>query len=408
MSSVREKMRPGFRGVKGGLFDSVSKADVGDGQAALAARGVTMLSWADPFYPDPATPECIREAMLEAYRDGTSCHYTMPVGDPELKALIAEKLGRVNGLAVDPRRHILITPGSDSGLFYAMFPFVGDGDEVLLPDPSYPNNRQNIELCGGVPVPVPLREERGFQPLSEDFAARITPRTKMLVLTNPNNPTSTVFSEESMRGLSALCIRHDLICVVDQAFEDMIYDGRELVSLAALPGMFERTVTVFSVSKGMGLSGYRLGYMVADDAVMDALYGAAVSVLGATNTAVQRGVMEAFRHPDFIREYTAVFDRRRRVIHEIMSGVPGISMRMPESAFLCWINVSRLGGSAEVCAYLLEHARVSVNDGNAYGRQGEGYIRVVFGCLASDEALYDAFRRMAEAFTRLAAEKGIA
>lgn len=400
-------MRPGFRAVRGGLFGSVSKADVGDGQAVLAARGVTLLSWADPFYPDPATPDFISQAMGDAYRDGTACHYTMPVGDPDLKTLIAEKLMQINDLSVDPRRNILITPGSDSGLFYAMFPFIEPGDEVLLPDPSYPNNRQNIELCGGICVSVPLKEGNGYQPIVEDFAKRITSRTKMLVLTNPNNPTSTIFSSASLRGLAELCVRYDLICVVDQAFEDMIYDGREMVTMASLPGMFERTVTVFSVSKGMGLSGYRLGYLVSDDTIMDALYGAAVSVLGAANTAVQKGVVQAFRKQEFIRENATVFERRRHVVYEKMNRVPGISMQLPESAFLCWINVSRLGSSAEVCDYLLEHALVSVNDGNAYGQQGEGHIRVVFGCLRSDEELYDAFDRMEKALTQLASEKGI-
>jgi len=405
--SIKDKMRPGFRNISGGLFESVAKADVGDAFAGLAARGVTMLSWADPFYPDASTPPLVREAIMQAYSDGTASHYTMPVGNSELKKLIAEKVQRVNGLEVNPQRNILITPGSDSGLFYSMFPFIMEGDEVLITDPCYPNNIQNVLLCGGQVVAVPLKAKFGFQPQPEDFEARITEKTKMLVLTNPNNPSSTVFSEESLLMLAALCVKHDLICVVDQAFEDMVYDGRKMVTMAALPGMFERTVTVFSISKGMGLSGYRLGYIVACDVIMDVLYGAAVTVLGATNTAVQNAAIEAFRKPGFIEEYTAVFERRRHVIAQIIEGTPSVKMLLPESAFLCWIDVSSLGSSQEVCAYLLEHAKVSVNCGTAYGAEGEGHIRVVFGCLKDDEHLYDAFRRMAAAFTKLAAEKGI-
>lgn len=406
--SIKDLMAPGFRNVEGGLFAKVTKADAGADVASMMADGVTMLSWADPFFPDPSIPQFVLDATVAAIQTGFPSHYTSPIGNPDLKELIAEKLRRDNRLTVNPGRNILITPGSDAGLFYAMYPFIEPGDEVLVPDPCYPNNLQNVQTRGGVLVPVPLRAENGYQPVAADFAAKITEKTKMLVLTNPNNPTSTVFSREAMLGLAALCVKHNLICVVDQAFEDMIYDGRELVTMAALPGMWERTVSVFSVSKGMGLSGYRVGYLVADDVIMDVLYGAAVSVLGAANTAAQLAVMEAFKHPEFVRGYTAIFENRRHTIMDILKDVPGIRTEMPESAFLWWIDVSALGSGAEVADYLLTHAKVSVNEGSAYGQEGKGHIRIVFGCLRDDEALYDAFRRIAKALTDLAKEKGIA
>lgn len=405
--SIKNLMTPAFRKAEGGLFTKVTKADAGVDIEALLAEGYTILSWADPFFPDPSTPEFVLDATVEALKSGVCNHYTSPLGSTELKEVIAEKLKQYNGLTVDPKRNILITPGSDSGLFFAMYAFIEHGDEVLIPDPCYPNNFQNVETRGGVLVPVPLRAENGFQPVAVEFEARITEKTKMLVLTNPNNPTTTVFSRENMLALAEMCIKHNLVCVVDQAFEDIIFDGREMVTMAALPGMWERTVTVFSVSKGMGLSGYRVGYIVADDVVMDALYGTAVSVIGAANTAAQKAVAEALRRPEFVQEYAAIFDRRRHKIMEILKDVPGIKTWLPESGFLIWIDVSALGSSAEVCDYLFKHAKVSVNDGTAYGAQGKGHIRIVFGCLRDDEKLYEAFRRIAKAFTELAKEKGI-
>lgn len=405
--SIKDLMTPAFQKAMGGLFTKVTKADAGADVEAMMASGTTMLSWADPFFPDPSTPQFVLDATVDALKSGVCSHYTSPLGSDKLKEVIAEKLQAYNGITVDPKRNILITPGSDSGLFFAMYAFIEQGDEILIPDPCYPNNFQNVETRGGVLVPVPLRVENGYQPVAAEFAARITEKTKMLVLTNPNNPTTTVFTRDNMLALAKICVEHNLVCVVDQAFEDIIYDGREMVTMASLPGMWERTVTVCSVSKGMGLSGYRVGYLVADDVIMDAFYGTAVSVLGAANTASQKAVIEAFRQPAFINDYAEIFARRRQKIMEILHDVPGIKTWLPESGFLWWIDVSALGSSAEVSDYLLTHAKVSVNDGAAYGAQGKGYIRIVFGCLRDDEKLYDAFRRMAQAFTDLAVKKGI-
>lgn len=171
------------------------------------------------------------------------------MGDAELKAAIARKLARQNGLSVVPERNILITPGSDSGLLFAMMPFIEPGDEVLVPDPSYPSNFLNPKLLGGRAVSVLLDEANGFRLTRAALEAALSPRTKMVLLTNPNNPTTTVFSREEMTMLAEFVIEHDLVAVVDQAFEDFLFDGREMVTLAALPGMWERTVTVCSVSK---------------------------------------------------------------------------------------------------------------------------------------------------------------
>ena len=209
--------------------------------------------------------------MYKRQEKGLSAHYTHPVGDAELKAAIARKLARQNGLSVVPERNILITPGSDSGLLFAMMPFIEPGDEVLVPDPSYPSNFLNPKLLGGKAVSVLLDEENGFRLTRAALEAALSPRTKMVLLTNPNNPTTTVFSREEMTMLAEFVIEHDLVAVVDQAFEDFLFDGREMVTLAALPGMWERTVTVCSVSKGMALSGVRVGYLVADDHIMDCL-----------------------------------------------------------------------------------------------------------------------------------------
>lgn len=402
--NVKQKMNPAFAALQGGLFTAVTKADVGSAYGDLERQGVSMMGWADPFYPDPSIPQHLLEKAISCLRGGFPSHYTMPIGSDVLKAEIGKKLKKENGLTVDPARNIIITPGSDSGLLYAMMPFICPGDEVLVPDPSYPSNFLNAELLGGKTVAVPLDAENGYRIDIAAFEARVTDKTKLILLTNPNNPTTTVFLREDLNALAAFAHKYNLICVVDQAFESTIFDEREMVTFASLPGMWERTLTVFSISKGMGLSGFRVGYIVADDKVIDVLFGGAVNVLGATNTLSQMVAIEAFRDSSFLLEYNRKHDIRRKYAYEKFNAVPGVSMRMPESGFIAWIDVSALGDSGEIVSYLIREAKVACNDGSAYGRQGAGYLRLIIGCYWDDRKAMDAIDRMCAALRKLSRE----
>lgn len=399
---MKEKMKKEFQTFEGGLFSDVEKADVGDSYQKLGEQGVALMGWADPFTPDFSLPEHVMNKTLEAIRLPLSAHYTAPVGNDELKELIAEKCKAFNHLDVDPRRNIIITPGSDSALFFAMFPFIEKGDEVMIPSPSYPNNFTNVKMMQGKVVPIPLYAEDGYQLRIEEFEKRVTSKTKMVVLTHPNNPTTTVYNRKSLEDLSAFIQKHDLILVCDQAFEDFTFEN-EMITPASLPGMMERTITVCSVSKGMGLSGYRVGYIVADDKVMDVMYGCAVSVIGATNTIAQVAVMEAFKDPSFMDTFKRAYDVRRHRAYEILNEVPGVHVQLPQSGFLCWVDVSGLGNSSDICAYLIKEAKVALNDGVNYGPGGEGHLRIVLGVYEDDQKVIDALNRMADALRKYCA-----
>ncbi len=405
--AIYDRMNDRFRDLQGGLFLEVTKADVGDSVEKLIGQGYDIMAWADPFAPDPAIPEGVIKVMTEALQSGTPAHYTAPLGSAALRRVLAERLSEKMGRELDPGRNVIITPGSDSGLLFAMMPFLESGDEVLIPDPSYPSNFLNASLLGAIPVSVPLYEEDGFQLRIEEFEKRITDRTKMVLITHPNNPTTTVFRREGLEELCRFIIEHDLILVCDQAFDDHVFDGVELVSPASLPGMWERTVTVFSISKGLGLSGFRVGYLIADDRIMDVFYGSAVNVLGATNTLAQLGAEAAFSDGELLAENYRILERRRRLANEIFNSVPGVKSLMPESGFLSWVNISRLGTSAEVSAYLQKEAHVLVNEGTPYGSRGEGYLRIVHGCFRDDEKALSVCRRIADALRKLAREKGL-
>ena len=280
-----------------------------------------------------------------------------------------------------------------------MLPFIEDGDEVLIPMPCYPNNRLNVSIMGGTVVPVLLKAEQDYQMDEQQLERLITPKTKMVVLTHPNNPTTTVFNRESLEALAKIVIKHDLILVCDQAFEDFCYEN-EMITPAALPGMFDRTVTVFSFSKGMGLSGYRVGYVVCGEQIMDTMFANAVSVLGAANTVSQMAVLAALKDSHFMKEFETAFDYRRKAAYEILNQVPEVSVKMPESGFLCWVDVSKLGNSSDIVSYLVKEAKVSVNDGANYGTGGEGHLRIVLGVYRDNQKVVDALYRMRDALMR--------
>lgn len=396
---MKSKMTEAFRSANGGLFSQTEKADVGNSYQEMEKQGVALMGWADPFMPDFSLPDHIKKATIDAIELAVAPHYTAPVGNADLKHAIAKKLKEKNGLIVDPERNIIITPGSDSGLYFAMLPFVEDGDEIMVPQPGYPNNALNASIMGGQLVSIPLREENDYQLNMKDFEKRVTEKTKMVVLTHPNNPTTTVFSRKSLEELAEFIIRHDLILVCDQAFEDFCYEN-EIVTPASLPGMFERTITVFSFSKGMGLSGYRVGYLVCDDVIMDAMYANAVSVLGATHTVSQMAIIAALNDSQFMNEFEEAFAIRRQVAFEIINSIPNVSMLMPESGFLAWVNVSKIGSSTEIVSYLVKEAKVSVNDGMNYGEGGEGHIRIVLGVYRDNLKVFAALERIKEALIR--------
>lgn len=404
---VKRRMNDRFKDLEGGLFSAVTKADVGEGVGNFLAAGGANMAWADPFYPDPSVPESAKKAMMEALESGTVSHYVMPIGDLALRKALAEKISRRTGLPIDPSRNVIVSPGSDSGLLFSMMPFIKEGDEIMIPDPSYPSNFLNAKLLGAKAVPVPLYEEDGYQPRMEEFEKRLTPKTKMVLISHPNNPTTTVFRKEKLEELAAFIVKNDLILVSDQAFEDHIYDGIEFAAPCTLPGMWERTLTVCSISKGLGLSGFRIGYIYADDHIMDVLYGAAVNVLGASNTLASIGAVAAVKDEAFLKSNYERLLRRRDLAYEILSEIPGVTMKPSESGILSWLNVSALGTSAEVADYIRDHANIMVNQGTPYGAQGEGHIRIVTACFANDEEAAGRFLDIKRALTELAKEKGI-
>ncbi|WP_279160224.1 pyridoxal phosphate-dependent aminotransferase [Thomasclavelia cocleata] len=403
---MKSKMKKEFLNFEGGLFSEVEKADVGDSYTKMAEAGVALMGWADPFMPDFSIPSHIMDKTIEAIKSPISSHYTAPTGNMELREVICSRFLEKYGVEIIPERNVIITPGSDSALFFAMFPFLQKDDEVIIPCPSYPNNMQNIKMMQATPVVYKLESNNDYQIEMESLEALVTDKTKMIVLTHPNNPTTTVYSKESLETIRTIVLKYNLVLVCDQAFDDFTFEN-EYIAPMSLPDMFEHTITVCSISKGMGLSGYRVGYIIASDKIMDVMYGCAVSVVGATNTVSQIAAVEAFKHSEFMELFEKSYDYRRHQAYKILNNIPGVKMKLPESGFLAWVDVSELGDSSTICKRLVDEAKVAVNDGVNYGPGGEGHIRIVLGVYRDNEVVVEALERMAQVLNKIALEKGI-
>ncbi|WP_061960909.1 pyridoxal phosphate-dependent aminotransferase [Demequina flava] len=366
-----------------------------------------MMMGADPFAPDNVLPQHIIDATKKALDDGLT-HYSLDNGyaEPRLKEALVSKLRKFNNMEVDPETELLVGPGSAFTLFLAIRVCIrpGVGDEVLVIGPGFAENHNDVPQMGAVAVEVPTFAEDDFDLRMDEITSRITPRTRAIVITNPNNPTGTVYSRETLEQLASVAEEHDLGVIVDQDFERQVYDDREFVNFASLPGMRERTLTVFGTSKDMGLTGFRVGYLVAPAEIMPILKTATFNYVGPTNTFAQYGVAAAYEDDAYLEDWMAIYDRRRRYVYEAICNIPLVDAKMPQGGFFHWVGISNLGSSLDVVRYLASHQSLGVSPGSWFGNAGEGYIRVMYGTNGSDAVFEEGVRRLAQGLRQLASE----
>ena len=369
-----------------------------DFQKTLTREPIAM-NWADPYRPSDTVPPHVKAAVIESL-NSMAAHYTFPTGDFALCDAIAERVEKKNGVKINPRTELTISNGSDSAFAFVMRPFLvpGEDNEVMMPVPSYAHNFAVPPMIGGRSVMVPTRQEDGYDLDIDEFEKRVTPKTKMVVLTNPNNPTGTVYTRSTMEKLADFCIRHDLLCVVDQCFEDSVFDGHEYVSMMALPGMWERTITIGSISKGMGLCGFRVAYIVAPESITEVFHQTAVLFIGATNTMAQAGITAALKDTRFMEDMRQEWMIRADILGSILDTIPHIRYVKPQAGFFFWIDVSYYGTDEEVMRYLVQEANVVVSTGALF--TDSTHIRIIYGCLKDREACINAVKAVKEALER--------
>ena len=350
--------------------------------------------------PDFKTPPHIIEAAIEAMKKGYT-HYTSNKGLAEFREAVAQKLKSENHMDVDPETEVMATVGSMGALSLAMLTIIDPGDEILIPSPGYANYRSQVLMAGGKPIPYRLKEDDAFQPDIEEISNVITGRTKAMVINSPSNPTGAVLSKDVLKEIADLAIERNLIVISDEAYERIIYENAHHVSLASLPGMMHRTISIFTFSKTYAMTGWRIGYAVADEAIISEMTKLQEHLVAHPSSISQMAAIAALTGPDcYVKRMINEYAERRRIMIQGLSNISGIRFLKPMGAFYIFPNVSIFRmSSREFTMYLLENARVIVVPGTAFGRFGEGYIRISYSI--SRERLKEALERIAESVEKL-------
>jgi len=341
--------------------------------------------------PDFVTPLHIRQAGIRSIELGHT-KYTSNYGILALREELATMLQRRYALTYDPQKEVLVTVGVSEGVDLAMRTIIDPGDEVISPDPGYVAYEADIIFAGGVPVAVPTYARYDFGVRASEIAAAITPRTKMLLLGNPNNPTGAVVPRVELEGIAALAIQHDLIVAADEVYSRLVY-GQEHVSIASLPGMRERTILLDGFSKAYAMTGWRVGYVAAPEHILEAMLKIHQYSIMCAGTAPQEAALQALRQgEDDVQVMHQDYARRRRMFVDGLNRI-GLTCCEPRGAFYAFPYIGDTGLTDEEFAEkLLFEEKVAVVPGSSFGSAGTGYVRCAY-CTAYDQ-LEEALVRM--------------
>ncbi len=348
-------------------------------------RKVLRLESGDPSFDIPVHA---REAMEKALRDGLT-HYTASTGIPPLRQAIYRKVTTENGLHIPGPDNVIVTNGGMNGLYIVFRALLDPGDEVILPDPMWTEIAENIKLAGGVPVPVRLRPEAGYQYRPADIEAAVTPRTKAIFVNTPHNPTGMVLRRPALEAIAAIAEKHNLLLISDEAYEHVIFDGEQHVSLGSLPAAQGRTITVHSLSKTYAMSGLRLGYVIAtDELILERLKKLVRCTINGVNSVAQHGAAAAINGPqDATLAMAAEYQARRDMLFAALEESPYLVPFKPSGAFYLWARITPdwpgYQGKTDdwsMTNYLIDAAGIGSSPGSAFGPAGEGHIRFAFSC----------------------------
>lgn len=367
--------------------------------AAMAAQGRELIHM-EVGRPHADTPEHIKEATIAALRAG-KVHYSDLRGEAHLREALRAKLARKNAIDV-PVGQIIVTNGLTHASYAAIMAFVDPGDEAILLEPYYPQHIGKVELAGGKVVLAPLDAENDFAINPALIEPKITPRTKMIVLINPCNPTGRVYSRGELQALADLAIKHDLLVISDEVYEDILFDGADHISIASLPGMAERTISMFAFTKSYAMDGWRIGYMTAPEWAVGALLKITANDVTHVNTFIQDGAVAAVTGDPAVLEGLITEDKEKRdIVVSRLNQMAGVTCTWPQGTIYAFPSIKATGlGSQIVAERLLDETGVVVEAGSFYGAAGEGHLRVCFGSLSTPQ-IDEAMSRMQRFFGSL-------
>lgn len=318
--------------------------------------------------PDMDTPDFIKQAAIDALNDGQT-KYTPSTGIPALREAISEKLQQENNLSYDISQ-ISVACGAKHACFNAMLAVISEGDEVIIPAPYWVSYPEMVRMCGGVPVIVETTAETGWKMTVEQFEDAMTPKTKMVVINTPSNPTGAIYSEQELRDLAEVALSEDIIILSDEIYEHLIYGDKKHVSVASLSEeIYNLTITVNGFSKAYAMTGWRLGYTAAPVEIAKAISTIQDHSTSNACTFAQVGAIAALQGPQsFIQDMKEEYDMRRQYVYERLSAIPNISVVEPQGAFYFFVDAGKLGlTSMNMCDKLLERYKVAAIPGIAFG-----------------------------------------
>jgi aspartate aminotransferase len=349
--------------------------------------------------PDFDTPRHISEAAVQGLLEGRMTHYPPATGIAPLKEAIAADVRRWKGIEATPDQ-VVVTPGAKPIMFYAMLALIEEGDEVIYPNPGFPIYESMILYVGGTAVAAPLRESSDFRMDVEEVAGLVTDRTRMIVINSPHNPTGSILTADDLRQIARIAVERDLVVLADEIYGRLQYEGEPL-SIATLPGMADRTITLDGFSKTFAMTGWRLGYGIVPDWLAPSYSRLVINSVSGTSAFAQAGAVVALTgSQDEPERMRAEFIARRALIVDGLNAISGVTCVLPHGAFYAFPNVSSFGrSSSEIADHLLYDAGVCGLAGTAFGQHGEGYIR--FSYANSRANIEAALERIGESLAKL-------
>jgi len=331
--------------------------------------------------PDFITPDHVREAAKQAIEEGYT-HYTPNAGFADLREALSQKLNDFNHIPVKSEE-VLVTSGGTQALFSAFYVLLNPGDELIVPDPGFLIYGSQVILAGGNPVFLPIREANHFQIDPNELEKMITPKTKAILLNSPSNPTGMVINRDILEKVAEIAKKYNLFIISDELYEDILFDGRKHLSIASLPGMKERTISIFGFSKSYAMTGWRIAYIACPESLIQEMIKIQQNTAVCPNSVTQRAVLYGLQNPRetnlSINNMREAYQKRRDVIMKGFSEIDGFDCLSPEGAFYAFPNITKTGkSSGELSMYLLDECGVVTVPGNAFGQYGEGYLRFSF------------------------------
>ena len=347
--------------------------------------------------PDSHTPQPIVKAANKAAQMGKT-HYTPNAGEIETRRAVAGYLERF-GYHADPVSEIIITSGGMGAVSTALLCAVSPGDEIIIQDPQWLNYISQVSFMGGVPVRVPVYEENAFQLDPDDVKKHITPKTRLIMLNSPNNPTGAVMSSEVQKRIAQIATSHNLLVISDEVYSELLYDGRRHHSIAALEGMHERTIVVNSLSKTFAMTGWRIGYAAGPAHFIQKMVCLQENLSACASSVGQSAAVYALSTRCGVEEMRSEYELRRNLLVKGLNEIDVVSCPMPQGTFYAFANIKQTGlTSIAVANRLLEKANIVTIPGSAFGPHGEGYLRISF--VRPQQMLHEALSRMKECFER--------